>query len=118
MQSNKSVLHYLLDTDNCNPIERSQVKCVELVLNDRVLDDDIKRIINIQDTEGSVPLHYGTHFWNTKTILSLLTKGAMLSVGVANHSNEKSLKRISPEVSEIFKLHSYFSFFCLGKYQG
>ena len=101
-QFNQTVLHQLLRKP-LNNLELSKQKfvntdyekCFEILLKKQ---NNLKSIINIQDTHGNTALHYATQFWDNDTVTKLLLLGA--NIGLRNNLGETPISNILPSTME------------------
>ncbi len=62
--------------------------------------EEVGRIVNLRDAQGSTPLHFAAQLWDQATVRTLLEKGA--NVGIKNMWQEVPVTLISPETMEAF----------------
>ena len=72
----------------------------------------LEKIINHEDMNGLVPLHYSTDFWPQYITQQLLEQGAMTSIGKLRHG-QPIINKIKPEVFLLNK--KSFIYLILGK---
>ena len=101
----ENVLHCLLKNgQEDNP---GYGECIEFVLNNEELSQDISKIVNKRDAIKNTPLHYATQMWPQETVRMLLEVGA--NIGMKNHWEEIPISHIDPQTMEDF-----LDDFCLG----
>ena len=69
-------------------------------------DKRIKKIINLEDDDNHVPLHYSTDYWPQYITQNLLENGAMASIGKLRHG-QPIIKKIKQEVGRFELLNRW-----------
>ena len=74
-----SVLHYILEKDYDDAIEKDFEKCFDILMTEESNEEmtkQIKNIINKRDRFGNTPLHLATEKWDQNTVRKLLEFGS------------------------------------------
>ena len=95
-KNSETILHCLLKKGESDRF----MECMDLILNDENLAEDLSKIINQRDNLGNTPLHLATERWSQKMVGRVLEAGA--NIGMKNRWNEVAIDRIDPETLEDF----------------